>query len=292
MGILAFALAGCRPAPAATDSGASTDSGTSTGTLAPPDFSVPGPYTVGDPTTSSVTVSCKLTYDLYTPDGVASPPVVLLAHGFMRSRAQMAGWAALWASWGVEVATPDLCHESFSDSDPAQNAADLVALAAHLGSTAPVYAGHSAGGLAAVLAAALDPNAAGVVGLDAVDDNAGDGLAAAPTVSVPAYALLGEPSSCNSDENGAALWAAVPGAQALTVADADHCSFENPTDGLCTALCAADNVTFTDAQVQEVLADLSTGAVLALSGTDLRGAAFWTAGDPSHDGLVDAGRVR
>ena len=45
----------------------------------------------------------------------------------------------------------------------------MVELAEVVGAATPIYAGQSAGGLAAVIAASIDPTTLGVVGLDATD---------------------------------------------------------------------------------------------------------------------------
>jgi hypothetical protein len=46
--------------------------------------------------------------DFYLPNGVSNAPVVVVAHGFTRSRLNMAGWGGLLASNGFIVAIPDL----------------------------------------------------------------------------------------------------------------------------------------------------------------------------------------
>jgi hypothetical protein len=64
-----------------------------------------------------------------------------------------------------------------------------------------LYAGFSAGGLAAYLAAGSDPRASAYLGLDAVDSG-GLALARNADFRVPALFLMGEPSSCNAKNNG------------------------------------------------------------------------------------------
>ena len=71
---------------------------------------------------------------------------------------------------------------------------DMAQLAATLGSVHPIFAGHSAGGLSAFLAAADTPAALGVLGLDPVDASDA-GSSAASDIDGPAYAILGESSA-------------------------------------------------------------------------------------------------
>ena len=75
---------------------------------------------------------------------------------------------------------------------------DAIALATELaGGGKVIYAGHSAGGLSAVLAAKAATSSLAVLGLDLTDAD-GLALAAANDVTVPALGLIGEPSSCNA----------------------------------------------------------------------------------------------
>ena len=81
--------------------------------------------------TVSIDDDCEMDLSLYTPEG--GGPLLILAHGFARSQVNMAGWASHLASWGVTVATPDLCHSSFTDADHAANADELRALSDAIG---------------------------------------------------------------------------------------------------------------------------------------------------------------
>ena len=221
----------------------------------PPDFSQPGPvaFTTSDASMTTGT-GCSLSYLHYIPD----QPVghVILAHGFLRSSAQMVGWAEHLASWGLEVSVPDLCWSGFTP-DPAKNALDIAELAD--GSVSLV--GHSAGGLAVLLAAA-DLSVTAVVGLDPVEQFGQDNSGTAATVNAPALALFGEPGSCNNENSGATFFGAVPGGRMMDVTGADHCDFENPTDMACEAFCTANDAGFTDDQRRDALAGVVTAFVL------------------------------
>ncbi|MEQ1569749.1 MAG: hypothetical protein ABMA64_29205, partial [Myxococcota bacterium] len=216
--------------------------------------------------------------------------VVILAHGFSRSEAQMVDLAAHVASWGIPVATQSMCHATPFDNDPDTDAAALVALADQVGAGRRIYLGHSAGGLRSVLAAAADPTAIGVLGLDLVDA-ANEALDAAPTLAVPLYGLQGEPSSCNADGNGWAVVDAAATSVALGVVDADHCDFESPTNALCTTFCSAAGDTFGDPEIHDVIFGLATAFVVWQSGVEPAAEGWW---DPQGDGykvLVASGAV-
>lgn len=253
-----------------------------------PDLREAGPYAVELDTGTAMLPGCSMGYDLRAPAGLADAPVVVLAHGFQGNRQSMAGWAEHWASWGVRVVTPDLCHATIVDADHAQNGADLRALVAELSLPSPIYAGYSAGGLASVLAAAEDPGATALVGLDMVDS--GDlGAGAAASVGVPAFDLVGEPSMCNTTNNGLAVFAAMPDGRALRVTEADHCDFQNPADFLCGLTCTGSNDQFDDAAIQTAVLGLSTAAVLWQSGVEPTGAQWWTPGEHYYDLLAGLG---
>ena len=75
------------------------------------DFLQRGPYEVTEESKLAQVTNCtNQPYSVYTPTGVANPPVVILGHGFARGADVMTGWADHLASWGVEVLLPTLCH--------------------------------------------------------------------------------------------------------------------------------------------------------------------------------------
>lgn len=205
-----------------------------------PDFLAGGPRSVTSVIDTLDTADCSLAYTLFTPDGGdAVTPLVVLGHGFARNQQRMAGLAEHIASFGLRVVTPQYCHLSLSDADHVANGRDAVALSLALAGDAPVaHAGYSAGGLAAILAATEDAATVAVLGLDYVD--ADDlGVAAAVALTTPTLGLLGEPSMCNTDNNGAPVFD-LDGRWAARVVGATHCDFEDPTDALCTAFCGEE----------------------------------------------------
>lgn len=268
---------------------ASAESSGTTGGGAPgPDVREPGPHPV-DTGAGSFATSCTMQYDVYSPSDVEDPPQVILAHGFQGSKGSMVGWATHWASWGVEVVAPNLCHATIIDADHAQNGADLIALADGLGIDAPIYAGYSAGGLAAVVAAAGDPSTVAIVGLDMVDAN-GIGADNAAGVTVPAHDVVGESVMCNSSANGVPVFGAMADADVLRVTEADHCDFQDPGDLTC-GFCSLPNTTFDTEEIQATIRGLTTSAILWRTGLDATGAQWWTAGEGYYDELFAAGAI-
>ncbi|MEM6996010.1 MAG: hypothetical protein AAF721_36220, partial [Myxococcota bacterium] len=206
------------------------------------------------------------------------------------NRSTMAGIAAHWASWGLDVVTPDLCHATIFDADHASNGADLVALAQSLSLATPIYAGYSAGGLAAVVAAAQDGSAGALLGLDMVDSG-GLGLGAAEAVVVPALDLIGEGSMCNESNNGRAVFDAMPDSRVLRIVAADHCDFQSPADVLCGSVCAAGSGAVDDAEIATTLLGVSTGFLVTQGDIDPTGAQWTTPGAPWYATLLEAGLI-
>jgi hypothetical protein len=266
------------------DAGGSTDD---TGTDSEPsDYTVDGPHVV-TALTETVAASCDMQTQVFTPD-IEDPdlPLIVLGHGFARGADQLVGWAEHLASWGFTVAVPALCHSSIWDTDHEANGTDMLAIPDALGALTVIYGGHSAGGLAAFVSGALDSRAIGVIGLDATD--ADDiGLDYAALLTVPALGLLGEPSSCNADSNGAALYQTASSAVAVRVTDADHCDYESDTDWLCTSFCTNAAATFSDADIQTAIRGLMTAAVFEILDEET---GWWESGS-FYEALVAEGRI-
>ena len=237
------------------------------------DYRQLGPYSTTS-TSTTLTASCMAPTVITAPTTAGSWPRLVLAHGFMRGTDQMVGWAEHIASWGVEVVSPSLCHASIAGTDHPQNGADLVTWNEVLGGGDVIYAGHSAGGLAALLAASEDENAIGLIGLDLTDADS-IGQSSAPSVDVPTYALAGIPSSCNNSGNGVNTIRAVADSTMIRVTDADHCDFENETDWLCTSFCNNTSSSFSDSQIRDSVLGLFTAATMGLSESDPDATDVW-----------------
>lgn len=188
-----------------------------------------------------------------------APAAVVLAHGFTRSRATLAGHAAALAREGVWAVVPDLPY-LVDSRDNALALRDLLEALRGGAAGAPlerfVLVGFSAGGLAAVLAADA-PGVEGFIGLDPFDRPGRVGLEAARRLRVPAYLLRSPSAACN------AYSIAEPWAGALAelvddriLADASHCDFEAPTDRICEFVCGPAHPAR-----QEAVRDFVLGAV-------------------------------
>ncbi|MDG1481493.1 MAG: hypothetical protein P8R54_17995 [Myxococcota bacterium] len=265
----------------ASDTGDTADSGAET---APEDYSVSGPYSVSVQS-QTISASCDMETQIFTPDA-PDALLVVLGHGFVRGPEQLVGWAEHLSSWGFTVAVPLLCHSSFLDTDHEANGEDMLAIPDALGASSVIYGGHSAGGLAAFVSAALDIRALGVIGLDATD--ADDiGLGYASILSVPALGMLGEPSSCNAHGNGAGLYQTAGDAVSVRVTDADHCDYESDTDWVCTSFCTNSSATFSDEEIQATIRGLMTAAAFEI----LAGGTEWWEEGQFYEELVSGGQI-
>jgi len=205
---------------------------------------------------------CTLLYEVYRPARTETRAMVILAHGFMRDLTSMRGWAAHWASYGVPVTVMSMCNSRWFNGHHDRNASDLVALARALHSGPLLYAGFSAGGLAAYLAAAQDPRTLAYLGLDSVDSGK-LALSAAEGFSVPGLFLLGEPSACNADSNILETIVATPNCTALRIRHATHCHFENPYDPRCERICGRVQSEEASEVLAETIRILATAWILA-----------------------------
>lgn len=191
-------------------------------------FSLPGCSLVDGPPTCRVdSERGVIRYHLYA----AILPVrhrVILAPGFLRSPETMDHLAHALAQGGVEVAAIDLKRSKPWAGNHDENARDMTALREALGWDRVAYAGFSAGGLSALLAAAGDKACDGLLMLDPVD-NASLGLRAAPQVRVPSLAILGQPGPDNAWRNGAAMLAEIPKLKIIEMPEARHPDFETRT---------------------------------------------------------------
>ena len=170
---------------------------------------------------------------LYHPPQGDSAPVVIVAHGFTRSRRHMEGWGTDISALGFRVAVLD--QPAFSNHK--LNGQALADLARQLGKDRRVgLVGFSMGGLTTLLAAANQPVDAWV-GLDPVDMN-GSGVRAAPDLTMPCAILRAEPQAWNMQGNARGLLKALRAPHfALKVRSASHVDAESPTDLLGQLAC-------------------------------------------------------
>ena len=208
---------------------------------------------------------CTVTYEVYRPAEPRTGTLVVLGHGFASNLKAMRGWAARWASFGVPTAVLSFCNTTVFAGRHDRNAEDMVALARALHDGPVLYAGFSAGGLAAYLASGSDPRASACLGLDAADSG-GLALAKKADFRVPALFLMGEPSACNAKNNMIAAIPAREGVRALRLRNAVHGHFQDPYDPLPESVCG--KVVPLEA-AQRIMADirsLATAWVLEATG--------------------------
>ena len=194
---------------------------------------------------------CTVEYEYYEPTerpaeaagsdlarGGAEPGLVVLGHGFLRDLESTRGWAEVWAGRGIRTVVVSFCNSSLFDGRHQRNADDLVAAGEFIapGEVPIVYAGFSAGGLSALLAAGSDPRTTAYLGLDPVDS--AELAATVDRLRVPALYLYGAPSSCNAENN---MIGSMPEGRriALRVPYSTHCDFEFPTDAGCARFCGS-----------------------------------------------------
>jgi dienelactone hydrolase len=142
-----------------------------------------------------------------------------------------------------------------------RNAVDLQLLSQRLHQGPVLYAGYSAGGLAAFLAAAHDKRATAYLGLDAVDSG-GLAVDTRDRLAVPSLFLLAEVSSCNARNNIQEAVPDRPGVRTVRVPHATHCHFENPTDTACESLCGRVEPPEAEERIVAGLRSLATAWVL------------------------------
>jgi dienelactone hydrolase len=174
---------------------------------------------------------------LYRPAKDENAPLVVLAHGFLRSKRYMAGWGGHLAGQGFFVVVPT--QPGFADH--ALNGRVLAASVEKYREKRRVaLMGFSMGGLTTLLATTHTPVDAWV-GLDPVDMN-GKGKVAAAKLKAPALFLLAEPEAWNRHGNANALAEAIPGQKQLTrIPGATHLDAEWPTDLLGQLACGFVN---------------------------------------------------
>lgn len=208
-------------------------------------------------TTAMVTVpncgaaSATSEVDVYRPAGAGPFPLVAFGHGFQNNKDNAAGLAQALGALGIVVVVPQFPgFLTACGSDHARNARVLIAAmdqqvtAGGIDSTKLGFAGHSAGGLAAFLAAAQRPVAA-VMLFDPVE-NTTLGTAVVSMVNSPTLFLFAEPSTCNSQANATGWFTAMPGPKArLKVVNANHCDPQEPISGICSLGCGGAAATST-----------------------------------------------
>jgi len=245
------------------------------------DFIYRGAHDVSTETSVLSVTDCNMDFTVYSPN-IENPSIVILGHGFARGPGTMTGWADHLASWGVKVLLPTLCHYNIlAGVDHEKNGLNMVELGQAYGATEVIYAGHSAGGLAAIIAGSLDNNNLGILGLDTTDTEGIPGVddfigqLYASGVTSTAFSVRGEPSSCNSEGNGLDLFEMMPNSYKAKVGEADHCDFEYPTNFGCEINCENSQASVSDVEIRSLVVTFGTSAILSLAGVSEDGWIIW-----------------
>lgn len=263
-------------------------------------YSESGPYEVTSFSNSiTVTNGEILDYTIFRPEEVQSSAHVLMVHGFSRNMSVLADLAQHYAGWGITAVTMDLIHSSIFENDPLQDVMDLGVLSAHLSNGDPIiYAGHSSGAMRAIASAVYDSNAIAILGLDLTDgayeQTGGDFLALSnvPSLSIPLWGLLAEPTDCNAYGNGLDVYYESNHGNAISITEADHCDFESPTDFLCTFLCQGSNDLYSEDEINDVILNLSTSYLLHHSGIEIDATSIWMPGSDYYEDLISDGAIQ
>ncbi|MAY81798.1 MAG: hypothetical protein CL930_13595 [Deltaproteobacteria bacterium] len=220
-----------------------------------------GIYSVRSSGTYRTIDGCSLDYDMYTPDEAVTDTLVVVQHGFARSKAEFTDLASHLASWGMPTLIMDLCHSWALDVDINQNAADVVDLVENMWDGPVVYMGHSNGAISSLVAASMDDQALAVLGLDPVERLGGDHTDVARSLDIPVVGIFGEAGVCNSWNSGIDVYMAVPDSDLYRTTEADHCDFEAPTGTVCTLACSGSNDIFSDEEIRSNLLNLGTAYI-------------------------------
>ena len=236
------------------------------------------------------TSGCEVAYTYYRPMVVSNDVLVLLGHGFMRSKNKMAYLAQHLASWGLSVVNLEFCNSKLWAGNHDLNGSDMVTVSQRLHQGKVIYVGFSAGGLAAMVAANLDKNAQALFGLDIVDHRE-LGKKIAPNLVIPFFGLIAAPSACNARNNGLALYELAPQSNAIKVEDSSHCHFEFPVDGKCLFVCGKGEKRFSREHIQQTIVGLTTAFLLWQTGIDPRGETWWFDSQLNYKTLSGAGYI-
>jgi hypothetical protein len=234
---------------------------------------------------------CEVAYTYFRPDELSAEVLVIIGHGFMRSKKRMAVLARHLTGWGLPVANLEFCNSKLWAGNHALNGADMVAVARKLNAGRVLYTGFSAGGLAALTAAGSDNKTIALFGLDMVDHK-GLGKKIAPELTVPFYGLIGAPSICNADRNGLQVYNIAAKMRVIEIEDATHCHFEFPFDRKCAFACGKGEKRFRREKIQKTILGLTTAFMLWQAGIDPGGDTWWSDGGENIRILTKAGYIK
>jgi hypothetical protein len=236
------------------------------------------------------TTGCEVAYTYYRPMVVSNDVLVVLGHGFMRSKNKMAYLAQHLASWGLSVVNLEFCNSKLLAGNHDLNGADMVAVSQKLHQGKVIYVGFSAGGLAAMVAANLDKSTQALFGLDMVDSRE-LGKKIAPNLVIPFFGVIAAPSACNANNNGLLIYGLAPQSNVIKVEDTSHCHFEFPVDGKCLFVCGKGEKRFSRENIQQTIVGLTTAFLLWQTGIDTKGETWWLDSQLNYKTLSGAGYI-
>ncbi len=218
---------------------------------------------------------CDLRYRIHPAPTSGRQPVALIAHGFLRDGEFMTGWAEALARSGTTAVTVDLCASATVNGRHADNGADLVALRRWLAIESVVYVGVSAGGLAAMIAASLDPDATrGLLLLDATNAG-GQARTAAARVRAPVAAMVAKPQLCNAWRNIDPALQTLADATIIRIDNASHCDFEWPTNAFCRVACLSTGRDETHRRAEARIRDVGLSFIEAIAAGEPEALSRW-----------------
>jgi len=211
----------------------------------------------------------ETTVDLYAPAGATQAHAAVVAHGFPRSRRNMAGWGAMLAANGFVAAVPDLPTRAdhrrngraVAELLDMLRAGSIPGLPRTVGRGALL--GMSAGGVTTLHAAAGNAAVGCWVGLDPVLGGP-SGRRAAASLDIPCAILRAEPAPWNEQGSAELIAKAVRGPMiSLRVNGASHCDAEWPANRIGELACGR-----TDPSRGAVFQRYALAAVLAALADD------------------------
>jgi len=100
---------------------------------------------------------------------------------------------------------------------------------------------------------------------------------------------MGISSQCNSNQNGTAMASSASVGHGFTVADADHCDFESPTNAICTTFCSNNSAKRSDGEIQDVIKTMSTAWLSWHAGLETEASRWWDSSDEVMDNYLGDG---
>ena len=224
--------------------------------IVPPDPGLPGPFPVAQDDFTLQTLGATIFYP--GANGVVAEggpfPGLVLGHGFARSRAQHVNNGLFLASHGFIVVTVNFPNPLAPDFEAwaaqisaaldwmeVQNADPLSPFFGKIDTDRFGVLGHSAGGMAAWVAASQDSRIKATMPLDPVPATGADLTALGAAVTNPSGWTGAPGSSCNASASYNQFYPLVQASHKAKyiVTDATHCDFEDPTNVLCTLVCGS-----------------------------------------------------